>query len=253
MYSRYWYVTDSHLALVASPYSHWGSFVWEYHVQVSLFFFFFATDTFEDNVGFVGFLDCDHVYYGLILHCDGFGEGCFTDLAFELWEVVADHDLIQLFLHFAVDPVFQTPHMDELTWPLTLAGVNQRVFRGWLIAEAHLAGSHQCFLDRIVPLVQLQVRGLFVGFRFTVVPGFQHHIFYSPQFYDIAWTYITWSILKGYPSTPSSFWNSLVTKKLLWNRSGWSYLIIGWGSTPVTVADCNRKSPFSRSIITDPI
>lgn len=167
-------------------------------MQISLFFILLSTHTLQNYIGFVWFFNSDHVNNCLVWHSYCFGESCFADFAFKLREVVTNHNIIQLFLDLAVDPVLQAADMNELTRSFALAGVYQWVLFSALIAETDLTRSYQRLLDSMVALVQLKMRSLFKGLGFVIVSSLKYHILHSPKPNNITRGYIISKIyLKG--------------------------------------------------------
>lgn len=92
-----------------------------------------CVETLEQNIGFVRFRYAHH--FGVFrVVTDDLREGVFADFTLKFCEVIAECDAFDLFFDFAVDPSAQTPHMYHTTASLTLAGRNQRVRLGLLIA-----------------------------------------------------------------------------------------------------------------------
>lgn len=69
-------------------------------------------DAFEDDVGFLWFVEGDHVHFYPVLEGDHLGEERLADFTLKFGEVVGYSDPIELSLHLAVYPVLQTPRMD---------------------------------------------------------------------------------------------------------------------------------------------
>ena len=61
---------------------------------------------------------------------DHLGEEGLADLALEFGEVVGDCDVVELSLHFAVDPVLEAADVNQLASSLAFAGTDQRVLLG---------------------------------------------------------------------------------------------------------------------------
>jgi hypothetical protein len=128
--------------------------------------------------------------------------------------------------------------MDELARPLANTGRDQRVFFGRLLAQTYFAAACEWHFDAVVASVELQVRGLLVHVGGVLVADFEHDILNPAQTHHISRCCdMRKGVPNGYPSTPSSFWKLFMTRKLLWKISGWSFLTMGCGSTPLTVAD----------------
>ena len=95
-------------------------------------------DIFEDQVWTGRFFYLQHLSF-LIPIYNFSREGLFTQFTLEFGEVVCRHHSIHFFLHFAVDPHFQTVHMDNLTRTLAFTRGNQAVVICYFIAKTKFA------------------------------------------------------------------------------------------------------------------
>lgn len=85
-----------------------------------LFVVFLGVHRLQHDIGLGWLLDGDH-FQNVALDGHSFGERCLTDLALEFREIIRQHNIIQLFFYFAVNPILQTTYMDKLTRALANA------------------------------------------------------------------------------------------------------------------------------------
>lgn len=97
-------------------------------MQVPLFFVvFLGMHSFQHDVGFGWFFNSNHLQY-VALDGHSLGEGCLTDLALELREIIRQHNIIELLFDLAVDPILQTPNMNKLAGSFADTRANQWIF-----------------------------------------------------------------------------------------------------------------------------
>lgn len=80
-----------------------------------LFVVILGIHSLQHQIWLLRFVDGDHVEGLASDHGDCFGERSLANLTLELGEVVRNDDIVEFLLHFAIDPVPQASHMDELT------------------------------------------------------------------------------------------------------------------------------------------
>jgi hypothetical protein len=141
------------LALVSSAQFDYVAVFRADYMETTFFLTLLAfVDSFQDDVGFAGLFDGNHLHLEVVCPCDHPGEGILADFALELGEIVGDDHSADFLLHLAVDPCFEALDMHTFAGSLALAGSNHEVIGSTVVAQTDLAVAWDClrsFMDSV--------------------------------------------------------------------------------------------------------
>ena len=119
---------------------------------------------FNHDVRFLWLFEGDQLHLGPFF-LNGFGKQSLADLTLKFGEVVRNGDAIEIFLDFAVDPVFEAVHVHQFAAAFAGTRVDQWIGFGRLITKADLASAFKNLGCNFVDIfVELEMRSLFDHF-----------------------------------------------------------------------------------------
>lgn len=159
-----------------------------YQVKASFFFGKLTSPikTFQNNIGLWGFANGHHLYF-LSFHFYDLWEGLLTNLALEFGKIVGSGNVINLFLHLAVDPLSEATNVNFKQRALALAGRYQGVLFSLLTAKAHFTSDFisllfsfgLIFYELKHSIVLVKVISVSDSQSLSGILHFDHHVLHS--------------------------------------------------------------------------